>query len=236
MPELGDGYEDPRESGYFTVLPTPVGLLGGVALLEEASALARNVPGGQEVAAAAQAVIGSVERNVNKAAIATAQMSEKAIIERINQTRVRPNYDTFGGMFADIAGSAGRKRLEEGIKSDALGLGAVGIGSIAELDTVVGIDGRPFWRAQEYGSSHNVGRVVVGLFQPGNSLPDPQLFRQHPVFIAGPGGPMHIQRPIPARHFLRDGAEAAASFRETEFGSAEGVAIDEIRAIRALLA
>ena len=225
MAELGGGsYEDAEDAGFFAVLPSPPALAGGLTLLGEAAAIARQLPKGLDQSAVIEAIIGQVERGATEAAVATAKVSEEQIIERIHQTRVRP-----------ISGTEDRKRLEDGIRSEVLTLGAVGVASIEALDSVVGTDGKPFWRAQEYGSSHNVGRVVIGLFQPGNSLPDQQLFRQHGAFVPGPGGAMHIQRPIPARHFLRDGTAAAALFRERQFGELEGVAVTDIRGVRAVL-
>jgi len=233
MAELGG--ENEHEGGFFTTLPTPIGLIAGLELLGEAAALGKELPGDQAQGVAAEALAALVERQVIETTVQVAKLSEQAVREHIAKTRVRPDHEVFGGMFQGFAPGGGRKRLEDAIKSDALGLGAVGIGSIEELDTVVGLDGRPFWRTQEFGSTHNVGRVVFGLFQPGNSLPNQQQFRQHPVFIAGAGGPMHIQRPIPARHFLRDGAAVAEGFRERLFADTQNAALGEIRAIRATL-
>lgn len=234
MAELG-GENEHVGTGFFAELPTPLGLLGGLELLGEAAVLGRDIPGDQGQGAAAEALAAVVERQVLDATIETAKVSEGLIRERIVKTRVRPSYESFGGMFAGVAPGGGRKRLEDAIKSDALGFGAVGIASIEELDTVVGLDGRPFWRTQEYGSTHNVGRVVMGLFQPGNSLPNQQQFRQHPVFIAGPGGPMHIQRPINPRHFLRDGAAEAELFLARLYTDIQATAIAEMQAIKATL-
>jgi hypothetical protein len=233
MAELGG--ENEHEGGFFVTLPTPVGLVAGLELLGEAAALGKDLPGDNAQGAAAEALAALVERQVIETTVQTAKISEEAIREHIAKTRVRPDYENFGGMFQGFSPGSGRKRLEDAIKSDALGLGAVGIASIEKLDTVVGLDGRPFWRTQEFGSTHNVGRVVYGLFQPGGSLPSQQQFRQHPVFIAGQGGPMRIERPIPARHFLRDGAGVAEGFRERLFADTQNMALGEIRAIRATL-
>lgn len=230
MAELGGGYED--DSGYFAVLPTPPALLGGLELLAEAAVLARDLPFGQS--GEIEALIGLVERKVTEAGTLAAKVADEVARDVLAKTRVRPQAPSFSGADA-VAGGGARKLLEDGIRSEALGDGAVGVGSIEELDTVVGPDGRPFWRTQEHGSTHNVGRVVFGFFQPGSSLPSQQQFRQHAIFVAGPGGPMHIQRPIPARHFMRDGAAAAEQFRERQFREVEGVAVNDIRALRASL-
>lgn len=234
MADLGDGLEDRDESAYFAVLPTPPALIGGLVLLREAEAFARRIPGAAAQATAIRAIVAATERNVTEASVAAVKASEQVAIETLKRTRLRPPAPSFTGSDAVTAGGA-RKRLEDGIRSDALGLGAVGVGDIGELDTVVGSDGRPFWRTQEYGSDHNVGRVVFGLFQPGGAPASGDQFRVHPVFVAGGGRPMVIRRPIPARHFLRAGTAAAHLLREREFGSTEAVAIDEMRAVRASL-
>jgi hypothetical protein len=226
MAELGEGLEDRDSSGFFSVLPQPPSLLGGLTILTEAVALARRIPGDVPQAAAIRAIISATERNVAEAGVAAVKASEDAAIETLARTKVRPESGDLG---------AHRKRLAEGIQSEVLGLGAVGIGSIEELDTVVGTDGRPFWRTQEYGSDHNVGRIVFGLFQPGDSQPDQGEFRVHPVFVPGEGGAMIIRRPIPARHFLRAGTAAASLLRERQFGEAEAVAISQMRAVRSSL-
>lgn len=226
MAELGEGLEDRDSRDFFSVLPTPPALLGGLTLLGEAAAFARRLPGGIDQAIAIEAIISATERNVSEAGIQAVKASEEAAIATLRRTRLRPEAGDIG---------APRKRLEEGIQSEILGLGAVGIGNIAELDTVVGTDGKPFWRAQEYGSDHNVGRVVFGLFQPGDAPANQSEFRVHPVFVAGSGGPMVIRRPIPARHFLRAGTGAAALLRDREFGSTEVVAIEQMRVVKSTL-
>lgn len=228
MSELGAGLEDREEQGYFAVLPAPPGLLGGIALLEEAAVLARDAVIGTEVRAAVEEIIAAVEQGVARVTIETIKVSETAIIEHIQRSRVRPEISAFGFMVP-------KKKLEEGVKSEALGLGGVGIGSIAEMDSVVGTDGRPFWRTQEYGSDHNVGRVVYGLFQPGGVPASQGEFRKHPVFEPGSGGAMIIRRPIPARHFMRDGAAEAEGFRARELGQVEDEGVAEIRLVRASL-
>ena len=225
MAELGEGLEDGDSREFFATLPTPPALLGGITLLAEAAAFARRLPGGIDQSVAIEAIIASTERNVALAGVAAVKASEEAAIQTLRRTRVRP----------EAGDLRPRKRLEEGIRSEVLGLGAVGVGDISELDTVVGVDGRPFWRTQEYGSDHNVGRVVFGLFQPGDVPANHEDFRVHPVFVAGEGGPMVIRRPIPARHFLRAGAGAATLLRERQFGETEVVAVEQMRAVKATL-
>lgn len=234
MAALGDGLEDRDDSGFFAVLPTPPALIGGLTILAEAAILARRIPGDYGQAIAIEAIISATERNIAEAGIAAVKASEEAAITTLQRTRVRPRAPSFSGSDA-VHNRGARKLLEDGVQSEVLGLGAVGVGSIEELDKVVGSDGRPFWRTQEYGSDHNVGRVVFGLFQPGGAKASQAEFRVHPVFQPGGGGPMVIRRPIPARHFLRAGAGAAKLLRSREFGAAETTAVDQMRAVRSTL-
>lgn len=91
----------------------------------------------------------------------------------------------------------------------------------------------PYWRAQEYGTGSSEvvsqrGRVIVGFFygQGGGGVGSrpSAAFRggggPHPVFIPGSvqpgprggrGGKGTIGREIQGRHFIRDGADAAAT-------------------------
>lgn len=219
--------ESNGESGFFTLLPTPPALLGGLELLAEAAVVARALSGAEAVAIIELAA--TVRAGANLAAIETAKAADEAIRHRIDITRKRPESGAFAGA---------RKRLNEGVHSEPLGDGGVGIGSIAALDSVVGSDGRPFWRAQEEGTSANVGRLIFGTFEgPGltPSPPDSSLFRVHPVFTPGSGiaaGGGVIRRPIPARHFVRDGAAIATIFREDQFRTIELDAVGAIRALR----
>lgn len=94
--------------------------------------------------------------------------------------------------------------------------GQVEIGWLSKLNQAINHKGGhlPYWRSQEFGSSHNIGRTIFGSFigADGGSPPDPSKFRQHPVFAMGTGvgaGPGTINRPIQAKHFLRDGTDVA---------------------------
>lgn len=227
MAALGESNE---EDGFFSLLPTPPALLGGLELLAEAAAIARDLPGAEATAIAE--LIATVEAEVTVAGAATAKVADDAIRHRIDITRKRPEAGAYSGA---------RKRLNEGVHSEALGEGAVGVGKIDDLDSVVGRDGRPFWRAQEEGTSANIGRFIYGTFEgPGVPIspPDSSQFRVHPVFTPGGGlaaGGGYIRRPIPARHFLRDGTAIALIFREDEFRQIESSAIDVMRGLRAAL-
>lgn len=227
MAGLGESNE---EGGFFTLLPAPPALLAGLELLAEAAVVARELSGAE--AAAVTELAATVRAGATVAAIETAKAADSAIRHRLDITRKRPEAGAFAG---------GRKRLNEGVHSEPLGDGAVGIGSIEDLDSVVGKDGRPFWRAQEEGTSANVGREIFGTFEgPGltPAPPDDSLFRVHPIFTPGDGiaaGGGVIRRPIPARHFVRDGAAIAVIFREDQFRAIELDAVGAIRALRSAI-
>ncbi len=126
------------------------------------------------------------------------------------------------------------------VRSILPGGGAVGI---ADIQHLVQATLRPsaksttpyYWRAQEFGSSHNVGRVLLGVFQPGEAAPSEEQFRTHPAFESRPTGQkrflMRIHRPIPERAFLREGAWEAYLYRKTRFQATEAAAIEKMRQI-----
>lgn len=144
----------------------------------------------------------------------TARYATKAIRNRVRATQRRPG---------------GSGRLAGGVVSrpvpSPFPAGSVGIADIDVLDRRVvgaansgrypGTAGRqPYWQAQDEGSTHLVGRQMVGFFMPGMSRPSPSRSRQHARFVtARAGGPMTVKRPIEARHFLRDGANDAEKYR-----------------------
>lgn len=113
-------------------------------------------------------------------------------------------------------------RLQAAIQSrplvSGLPAGAIGIGDLGTLNRATtrssrGRKYKPYWRAQEYGYSGNVGRIVPGYFQPGDSPPSQDEYRAHPYFTRvhytkgeGETPPaMVIGEPIEARHFLSNG-------------------------------
>lgn len=91
---------------------------------------------------------------------------------------------------------------------------------------------KPYWRSQEWGSAHNVGRQIGGSFMPGAVAPDQSMFRVHPIFQAGVGGGiLTIQRPIPERAFLRSGVMQGALLRQRLWRQIERDAIAEVTRI-----
>lgn len=162
--------------------------------------------------------MATAKRQMRAVEVDTARHATKAVRNRIQATQRRPG---------------GTGKLARGVVSrpigSALPAGSVGIGDIDILDRRVvgasnsgrhpGTAGRqPYWQVQEHGSTHLVGRTMVGFFMPGMSRPNPSQFRQHSRFSVsaggrGYGGAMTVRRPIEARHFLRDGAKDAEKYR-----------------------
>jgi len=101
--------------------------------------------------------------------------------------------------------------------------GAVGIVDLDALDAgaVNRRTGGIYWRAQEYGLPVDPNaRPAPGYFEPGQSRPSAGQFRAHPYFAQQPyarGMPALVRtRPLEARHFLRDGAAAFATWHAQE--------------------
>jgi hypothetical protein len=211
-------------------------------LLLRASELASIRPDltGKTQAQEIDALILATKQRVDGDARATALEADRLIRARIDATRVRP--PTLGVKNSQTSLSGGVESRP--VPSVLPGGGAVGI---AEIDRLVRATLRPsansstpyYWRAQEFGSDHNVGRVIMGVFQPGAAAPNAAQSRVHPVFeTRGPGEgeryPMRITRPIPERGFLREGSWDAYLYRRTRFEATEAAAVDRMRQIAAI--
>lgn len=181
-------------------------------------------------AGAADLVLAAVSDGANAASVTAAAEAERAAqtVLAAKQLRPDPPGKSFGARLKDsiscrpIPGPSGLGTLE------------VGIGDEAELDQAVGdSDGQPYWKAQEFGSAHNVGRRIRGLYQPGGAAPDAGQFRLHPIFEVGGEGavPMLIQNPIPAKSFLREAGIAAQRVRDQEFDLVSAAAKRELALI-----
>lgn len=234
---MADPYQGPFEVGggdgsdYFVVLPPEPLLINAFLTLERARLEALKNPDkveGRAQAAAISLVISQAGADVQAAAILTAKQAEDMIRRRINATKVRP----------DPPGRSAGRRLKDAIVCRALPSvipgGGVGIGDISTLNEVADAQGRAYWRAQEFGSTHLVGRIFPMLFQPGNAAPDTSQFRKHPILEVGPEGHLaEIRKPIPERAFLRGGAVAVEAFRQRALGSAVSAGTGELRRIAA---
>ncbi len=243
MPRIPPPYEEVAPDGrqYFKLLGVPPHLIRMYDLLLTARQLAviRPDPSGRSQARQIDQLILSVKERVDSDARATALEADRLIRARIEATRVRP--PTLGVKNSQTSLLSGVESRP--IPSILPGGGAVGIADIsllirATLRPSAGSSVPYYWRAQEFGSEHNVGRVIVGVFQPGDAAPDAGQFRAHPAFeTRGPGStryPMRIRRPIPERAFLREGAWDAYVYRKERFRATETAAVEQMRRIGSL--
>ncbi len=215
-------YERDGRDHFYRILDPWPGLVDAHAVAARIEAKLARIP---SVDARAKAVLlrtlmRDLDREMRGVEFRTASHGTDAVRNRLDATRRRP---------------AGSGRLRGAITSRPITgpvpLGAVGIGDIDVLDRrAVGVrhSGRggtagrqPYWHVQEEGSTHLVGRTMVGFFSPGFSRPNPMQFRQHPLFSTqagghGYGGPMTVKRPIEPKYFLRDGSKDAEKFRYRE--------------------
>lgn len=132
-----------------------------------------------------------------------------------------------------------------------LELGSVGVADLNELEKVRNPeDGFAYWEVQEEGTTANVGREIRGFFYDrgyrGATRPAPGYTGNkavaQPLFapgtlIPGPrgglGGKGTIRNPIPARHFVRDGARKAGVNWQAEMRSVERATLRELTAVLA---
>jgi hypothetical protein len=233
---MSNPYDGPFEVGggdgndYFVVLPPEPLLIDAFLTLEKARIEALKNPDkveGRAQAAAISLVIAQAGADVQAAAVLTAEQAEDMIRSRIDRTQKRP----------DPPGKSAGKRMRSAIQCRALPSvipgGGVGVGDISILNQVADAQGRAYWRAQEFGSSHLVGRTLPGYFQPGDSPAGAAPSRTHPIFRVESGPPMTITNPIPERAFLREGAYLAEVFRQRALGGAVSAGIGQLRRIAA---
>lgn len=243
MPRIPPPYEEVAPDGnrYFKLLGVPPHLIRMYELLLTAQRLAtiRPTPTGRVQAREIDRLILRVKQRVDADARATALEADRLIRARIESTRVRPPTLGIKNSQTSLAGGVESRP----VPSILPGGGAVGIADIsllirATLRPSAGSSVPYYWRAQEFGSEHNVGRTISGVFQPGEAAPDPTQFRVHPVFtVRGGQGqtsyPMTIKKPIPERAFLREGAWDAYLFRRRRFQATEAEAVVQMRRIGA---
>lgn len=225
-------YIEPAPDGnsYFKYLRGYVGLAESYAhaFRTRQSAQAIPHPQARAIARLLGLFILDLEDQVRGMEIAVAESADLAIKARIRATTVRPVSSAHGGLLINRI----KSRAVGGFK---LPVGAVGIADISQLDQVADVKGRPFWRAQEFGSRHLVGRLVTGFYQPGQVAPDAAQFREQSSFLVQRGGAtMRIKRPIPERAFLRAGAADAERFRYRLVKQITKDAVAEIDRIAAL--
>ena len=234
-------YEELSPDGrrYFKLLGVSSHLIRMYELLLEASDLAAVRPGvgGKAQALQIDLLIAEVRAEVEAAARRTAAFADDAIRDKIEQTRVRPPTIGVKNSHSSLLGGI----LSRPVESILPGGGAVGIADIEELihATLAPSTNSQtpyYWRAQEFGSDHLVGHTLYGVFQPGESRPEPSQFRRHPVFeVRGKGeGKSHkmvVRNPIEERGFLRKGGFEAYTYRRGLHRATETRAVARMRQI-----
>jgi hypothetical protein len=219
----------------------PGALLSVYRNLVTASEVTLARPGGARATSIAiDLLIKEIQARVDAAAGKAALTAQTRAISQVQATAKRPDTATAVSKGTKLASSiSARPILLPGFP--LRGLGAVGVGNVGELEAgtlnpFVGSD-KSYWQAQEDGSDHLVGKVLYGVFQPGDSRPSGALFRVHPIFEYRTKGntpryKMTIDRPIEARNFLKDGAGDGYALRKKEFASVEAYAVGRMRTIR----
>jgi hypothetical protein len=213
---------------YSTIVPSPALERGYKYLLDAIDFYTRK--GRFQDAAFVRSVLAQMWRDYEQLSVAGAAEADRLIRERIRQTQVRP--DASGRLIGSIQSRPLRAALPGG-----------GVG-IADLDILEKGTVNPnapkagsYWRAQNYGTTAHVGRIVPGYFQPGNARPSAAEFRVHPYFQqSGPparrGTPaMVIRRPLQARHFMEDGTRAAVNWHRARSNEIDNRAVARLRAL-----
>lgn len=240
MPFIPPPYEEQAPDGrrYFKLLGVSPHLIRMYELLLQSAELAALRPTGRIQAAQIELLILQVKREVERNARITAIETDAIIRSKIESSRVRP--PTLGHKNSNTS-------LASGIRSRAVqsilpGGGAVGIADIEELIAATLAPSTnsqvPFyWRAQEFGSEHLVGKTLYGVFMPGEAAPlGPGPNRSHPAFkVRGRGQgkryKMIVRNPIEARGFLREGAYDGFALRKRMNLKTETTAVTEMRRI-----
>jgi hypothetical protein len=167
------------------------------------------------------------EREVLAVAQRTAVLAEAEVKAAEIGSRVRPD-----------SGGGGDARLNPGVgRSTALRAVPGSVGVNHEDSNV------DWWWTNEFGYAGHIGRRIQGYFFnsgfAGASAPDPSRFREHPLFQMGKGGPKggkgrrgEIRKPIPDRHFVRDGANAVEPGWRAGLQAAERRLVDRCRAAK----
>lgn len=187
------------------------------------------------------AAYGRWQLELERIAVAAAKDADARMRQRLAATRKRPDTRV-------------KPKLRDNLVSrplpGAIEVGSVGVADVDRLDKVVNPlypDYGPYWRAQEDGSRAAVGKRVKGYFYGGGyTTPDVPRAQYvggrgpHPIFVTasrlpgrrgGSGGPGLIQHGVQPRHFIRDGAAAAAADWRAALRANEREAIASIRSI-----
>ena len=222
---LGHQFEAaPDGNTYFTVLGPSINLVRSLRNLIEAQRIYATMPRGQgrDQAAAIGVIIRELELAVHRSGVATAQFAQDRARTILERRIIRPQTPKPDHLRDAIVARAIAFRGQPG------SWGAVGIGDITLLDAF------PYWKAQEFGSTHLVGAKIRGFFfEPGGpTAPGGAPNRSQAIFRPGKGPTMHIQNPIVGKRFLTEASFDALEFRFRIWRGVEKAAVAQTRSVR----
>lgn len=219
---LGQQFETAPDGGtYFAILGPSINLVRSIQNIIAAERIYLTYPGGKgrDQAAALAIIRAELETAVHASGVATAQFAEERARSILEKRIVRPTTPKPDHLRDAIIARAIR---------GAANWGAVGIGDIESLDQF------PYWRAQEFGSTHLVGKQIRGFFFDGGQMfaPDPTQRRQHPIFLPMSGPKMTVENPIKGKAFLTEATIEALNFRYRLWRNIEKSSVAQVRSVR----
>lgn len=231
-------------------------LLAAVGLIDKAKALdAKQARSGRAAVASnttllLQGALGQYLRDLERIEKEIGALAQQAMRARFKDSRRRDHSGIKGqgetllaNLFAGPAKIAGRS------------VGSVGVGNVDRMDRVTNplaltpAGKKPYWRAQEYGSRHLVGKQLRGMFYDtgGVNPTRPGAATGQPIFLtnaairawgADPGdsarggrATMLVRNPIRPKGFIKAGVKAAIGPWNAELAAAEKRFLDTVRPI-----
>lgn len=159
-----------------------------------------------------------MERDLERLSVATARIADEATKDTIRATAKR---------YVSSPGG-----LMDHIRSEPI-VPTAGIVGVSRIDGA--LDALPYWRAQNYGYTGFIGRVIKGFFYdtPGfGGVPTPPESGRDDQAMFAPdadGGYGTIQHPLQPRHFLERGRDAALAYWRREQRAIIDRTVREIR-------
>lgn len=179
--------------------------------------------GRPEAASRVRQAVARLRQDLIDVASKTAVLAHQAIQSHELQSRVRP--DTNGNGGPRLGDFVGQSVAFQGVPGSVL---------INDEKTMQD-NGVGWWWTNEEGYRGHIGRRFIGSFE--GTRPDPSRFREHAVLDMRKGARNRakgtIKKPIPARHFVRDGMQAARSTWHADVQAAQGRYVSAIRSAAA---
>ena len=220
---LGHNFETaPDGNEYFTVLGPSINLVISIRNILEAQRTYLSYPRGRgrDQAAALGVIARELETAVHASGVTAAQFAEERAKRLLDARIVRPR-------------TPNPVHLRDLIVARSIGgpsgWGAVGIGDIAMLDQA------PYWKAQEFGSEHLIGKELRGyFFHPGGpSRAGAEPPRSQAIFGVSKKGPkMLVRNPIEGKAFLTEASFDTLAMRYRIWRSVEDAAVAQVRTVR----